>query len=43
MTVHSLLPVYNSLLFDIQTSTSSFNTFEKHLKSYLFKLSFSSL
>jgi len=28
---------------DIRTSTSSFNTFKKHLKSYLFQLSFSSL
>ena len=34
---------WNSLPSDIRTSTSSFNTFKKHLKSYLFQLSFSSL
>jgi len=31
---------WNSLPSDIRTSTSSFNTFKKHLKSYLFQLSF---
>ena len=33
---------WNSLPSDIRTSTS-FDTFKKHLKSYLFQLSFSSL
>jgi len=34
---------WNSLPSDIRTSTPSFDTFKKHLKSYLFQLSFSSL
>jgi len=34
---------WNSLPYDIRTSTQSFDTFKKHLKSYLFQLSFSSL
>ena len=31
---------WNSLPSDIRTSTPSFDTFKKHLKSYLFQLSF---
>jgi len=34
---------WNSLASDIRTSAPSFDTFKKHLKSYLFQLSFSSL
>jgi len=34
---------WNSLPSDIRTSTPLFDTFKKHLKSYLFQLSFSSL
>ena len=34
---------WNSLPSDIRSSTPSFDTFKKHLKSYLFQLSFSSL
>ena len=34
---------WNSLPSDIRTSAPSFDTFKKHLKSYLFQLSFSSL
>jgi len=34
---------WNSLPTDIRTATPSFDTFKKHLKSYLFQLSFSSL
>ena len=34
---------WNSLPSDIRTSTPSFDTFKKHLKCYLFQLSFSSL
>ena len=34
---------WNSLSFDIRSSTPSFDTFKKHLKSYLFQLSFSTL
>jgi len=33
---------WNSLPSDIRTSTPLFDTFKKHLKSYLFQLSFSS-
>ena len=34
---------WNSLPSDIRTSAPSFDTFKKHLKSYLFQLSFSTL
>jgi len=34
---------WNSLPSGIRTSTPPFDTFKKHLKSYLFQLSFSSL
>jgi len=34
---------WNNLPSDIRTSAPSFDTFKKHLKSYLFQLSFSSL
>jgi len=34
---------WNSLPYDIRISTPSFDTLKKHLKSYLFQLSFSSL
>jgi len=34
---------WNSLPSDIRSSTPSFDTFKKHLKSYLFQLSFSTL
>ena len=45
-TIHNIVVgprSWNSLPSDIRTSTPSFDTFKKHLKSYLFQLSFSSL